>query len=714
MSHRSDQNVISRRGRFILFAVILGALLLFAGAVFCLSVVRIGGRMVPVSTSRLDLSGAGLDDIAPLHRLTRLRHLDLSGNAISDVSPLYDLKRLDYVDLIGNPVSPQSYAELRHALPAAFILCEAEDNETTSLVLSNQGLPDFDTLLRVLKAHTVLQTLDARQTGFTDAQVDVLRAALPNVYVHADVAVGEDIVDSESPSVTVADTDMTAIWALLSRFDRLTDIALTGRAMTPDEVRSLLAAYPQARFDMDVLLCGAQLDLHEAHVDLTNATLAEGWMDDLQLLQDMTVLDLPPLAVEDYETIKARFPAVTVTAAIRVGETVLDSDAETLDLRNETLPADMASLTRILQTFDTLRAIALPEMTPETALAISQALPGVAVSYHWLGQDIDAALTAIDLRSAGALSVDTLTALMETAPTLKAVTLDATTPAARRALKAYPDIHFEYDYTILGQRASTDEAAALNFDRFRLGDLEALALKKPLSEAGSLSEVDMYNAQLSYTVMDELFDSHPDTFFGWTFDLVGGRWTVRTDVTAFSTLKYDQPPYFDEDSFIYLRYCKNLQGLDLGHNKVSDISWLRCFPHLKLLILADNRVSDLSVLRDLKELEYVELFINWISDLSPLTDLDALLDLNICFNSNWNHGTLEDIAPLMSLDSLDRLWISNCRLTDEQQRALTEALPDCQIVFKTTKGSTSDGWREHRRFYTIHECFTTREYRPFD
>ena len=158
-----------------------------------------------------------------------------------------------------------------------------------------------------------------------------------------------------------------------------------------------------------------------------------------------------------------------------------------------------------------------------------------------------------------------------------------------------------------------------------------------------------------------------------------------------------------------LKYCTQLEAIDLGHNNVSDLSFLTQWPHLKILIIIDSQkpVTDLSPLAELNELEYVELFMQGITDLTPLANKPKLLDLNLCHNSVTN------LTPLYSDTSLERLWISyNKGLSDEQVAAFKEAVPGCQVETVEYQ-STGAGWREHDRYFVIKDVFETRVYRPF-
>ncbi len=691
-------------------ATTIGALVLAGALGLNAATVYVGGRLIPINVSIVDLSGEGLENVQPLTRLRRLRHLDLSDNALTDVTALSSIDTLDYADLTGNPVSKASYTTLRHALDGCFILCEAEDDETTELTLTNQKLPDLPTLMRVIAAHTALETLDTRGTSLTDADVDALREAFPALTIHSDVRVGGETFDSGEALVTIPDTDFDEIMAILGRFPSLEGATLTGRAMWPDEVRSLQAAYPHLTLRCSVALCGASFDLHATDIDLSWQALDPDYMADLDLFRSLERLTLPAVPAEQYREMKARRPEVALSASILIGEEAYDIQAESLDLSGVSIDDIRAD---DLELFTALRELTLPETTPQAALRVMSRMPGVRVRYTVSGVEIGPDVTELDLRGTGLTDPETLRDLCATAPALESAYIDAPAPGDRPAL-AKLSARFVYDFTVLGQPVSTAGPVTLDLDRFALDDMAALALERQMDCLEGLEKADMYSSRLSRPVMDHLFDRYRAAFFGWTYDLCDGRYTLRTDITAFSTLKGSKPPYYTEDEFRYLRYCKNLMAIDLGHNHISDISFLENFPHLRILILADNRISDISPLSNLRELEYAELFMNRIWDVSPLSGMDALLDLNLCYNLSWTRPSDLDVTPLETLQNLERLWISGNGLTQAQQDQLTAALPGCDIKFRTPGGSTAEGWREHPRYDIMYACFTTREYRPFD
>lgn len=250
------------------------------------------------------------------------------------------------------------------------------------------------------------------------------------------------------------------------------------------------------------------------------------------------------------------------------------------------------------------------------------------------------------------------------------------------------------------------DATAIDFGDVLVTDVPALVAM--LDQMPQLKTVDMYESSLSKADMDMLFDRYPQITFGWTFKV--GDHVVRTDITAFSTLHGSDPdPSHNEKQFKYLRFCKGLRAIDVGHNSTTDISWLTNFPELKVLIIAINRVEDISPLAELTELEYIELFTNRFQDLTPLTGLTKLKDLNI------KNTKVKDISPLFEMTWLERLWLGTGwmkNVPEEQKKMLSEALPNCEIDWKN---SPTDGtWREHPRYFTIYEMFHGTEYIPFD
>lgn len=244
----------------------------------------------------------------------------------------------------------------------------------------------------------------------------------------------------------------------------------------------------------------------------------------------------------------------------------------------------------------------------------------------------------------------------------------------------------------------------VDFGTEKVKDIEALCAF--LDQLPNVETVDMYESKLAVQEMDLLFERYPDVFFGWTVSI--GDHTVRTDITAFSTLhgSSPKPPHTSED-FEKLKYCKNLLAIDIGHNWTEDISFLTYFPKLKVLILGRNRVEDISPLAELKELEYLELFSNYVRDYTPLSQLHNLRDLNV------KNNPCKDLSPLHQLTGLERFW-AGCyvEIPKAQMQAMEEAVPNCEYDWKSMP--TAGTWRKHERYYIIRDMFRSGVYMPFE
>ena len=226
-----------------------------------------------------------------------------------------------------------------------------------------------------------------------------------------------------------------------------------------------------------------------------------------------------------------------------------------------------------------------------------------------------------------------------------------------------------------------------------------------------LQKVDMFETKIYRDNIEMLAARYPDIEFGWT--MCFAEHEIRTDVTAYSTLHMSNAKTHGNADIALIRFCRHLKALDIGHNAVSDLSFLYDLPELRVLIIACNKVEDITPVGSLKNLEYLEMFTNNIRDISPLNGLEHLMDLNICYNY------ISDISPLYTLKSLKRLWTCLAvnrgmgkSLTQTQINELKAAFPNLEL--NNTSSPTGGTWREHSHFETFHTFFRTGVYEPFE
>ena len=240
-------------------------------------------------------------------------------------------------------------------------------------------------------------------------------------------------------------------------------------------------------------------------------------------------------------------------------------------------------------------------------------------------------------------------------------------------------------------------------------------MNQVLDSLPNLKKIYMIGCGLNNVEYAALQDAHPNVKIVWEVNLT--YWTLRTDAVGFSTFLGVNPPYWltNEDAY-YLRYCTDLVALDIGHNKVSDLSFLQYLPNLKVLILADNlkpdpnnayvgHLSDFSWLKYCTKLRYLEIFVSDAKDLSFLQYCPEIEDLNICYTY------VDSIEYLKNLPNLQRLWMEGTYVTYEDFLTLTEIYPNATLVYWGS-GSVDQGWREGDHYWAMRNMVTNNVIDP--
>ncbi len=275
-----------------------------------------------------------------------------------------------------------------------------------------------------------------------------------------------------------------------------------------------------------------------------------------------------------------------------------------------------------------------------------------------------------------------------------------------------PDVHFVWTVK-LGNAVISSEDTVMDLDTPR-GEVKLSQIGAALDALPNIERVIMHKYRPSLNGMvDYLIHKYPEVWFDWTlrWNICDGRTVyLPSTATAFSTAKGRQEPrYTARQIWERLQYFPHLLAIDVGHNNVTDLSFLANYPQLRRLICIDSRqhVTDISVLAQLPDLEYIELFMQDITDISALANHTRLLDLNLC------HNNITDLSPLYSCTNLQRLWISyNPNLTEEEVAELQRRLPNCVIETESYE-STGAGWREHDRYFVLIKSFEENTYYPF-
>ncbi len=377
------------------------------------------------------------------------------------------------------------------------------------------------------------------------------------------------------------------------------------------------------------------------------------------------------------------------------------SDVEELDLSAVEIDST-ETLSEMLPYFKHVKTVTLGEnaVPVEEKAALEEKYPDldfkIVAIYDLLGMKVREDAESVDL---GGVAPDyaVLSEKLSLFPSLKYVDLkkhEVPTDTQLSLHEKYPGIEFDWAVDIAGTKVSSLEENVDISTKYMPGHVEELKKVLPLLQRAK--KIIMCDCYLSNEEMAKLRDECPDVKIVWRV-YMGQRWSLRTDQVAFSVLIYTYNYRFmvTEDIQV-LKYCTDLQALDLGHQTISDISVIGDYlTELRLLILADNNLTDLSPLAKLPHLHYLEFFVNNVTDLTPLASCKQLVDLNISYNHN-----LSDITPLLNLPKLERLWMESTAVSQADVDLLRATYPNATII-NYGQGSIDQGWRVHERYYAM-------------
>lgn len=549
-----------------------------------------------------------------------------------------------------NPTASETVAatEIPHQTGESNIIEEVDviTVPVTELIVSaEEGMPSLDELRNM----TSLRFLDLTALPYTPySDVQQISALLPDCRIIWNQMFTDGVFRSDSADLILPNATGEDI-ALLDAFPDLRSVDATGSC----EFAALYTyqnAHPMtdvryAYRDGDMLLTNKDEELLvPSGVDATELT------KDVSYFPNLKTVDLRDSGWTDVEldAFCSENPTLSVARMIRIGDMQYDSDTKALNLNS------------------------LTGWTPESL-------------------------------------ADKLTAFSD----LKAVGLPAEWSDSERQtlIRTLPDIHVVGKTELFGQQIDcASEELDLSDNKFGApSEVEELITEMPF-----LKKLIVCNCGLNDEQMVTLAEGHPEIRFVWIIQL--GPHKLRTDAIGFSTKnpsKHTNPKASDEynrkvkntkrlyeGDIELLKYCYDLEALDLGHNYLTnnDLNVIAGLTKLKVLILADNSITDISALTTLKDLEYIELFMNKIPDLSPLTEMPSLQDVNVC-----NVG-VSDLSPLFALTGVKRLWYAMNPFSREQAIAVKNALPDCVCNY-TTKDETAEGWREDPRYFWMRSYF---------
>lgn len=468
------------------------------------------------------------------------------------------------------------------------------------------------------------------------------------------------------------------------KLQELNDLAVLDiRAInvSSDEYERLRQALPECEILWSVPFGDGRHD--NAASEVSVKTLAEADIAMLQYFPNLEIIDAQ--GCTDYPVllmIAEGYPDLQIRYTVTVGTQVLREDVTEVMIAD----GEAEALLTALPMLSKLEAVDASECKEYATLAeMCVSYPELDVHYDVYIGDKPYSGTAETLTLADADTKE-LSQKLPYFPNLTEVVLTGNVPENEQIydlMCRFPQLVFDWEFTLFGV-STRSTAKELNLSNIPMENTDAV--EDALKYFYCLERVEMCECGIGSLEMDALGKRHPQIRFVWSFPI--GTGTLRTDATAFIPFKvgYDiNRPMRDSETW-ELKYCIDMECLDLGHMRMEDISFLHYMPKLKFLILADTEAENYEVVAELKELVYLELFISPFSDVELLLGLKKLEALNI----GWTD--LKNWELLKEMTWLKRLWVARVGATYEELKEIRDALPDTYVYIDSLH-ATEGGWR---------------------
>lgn len=278
----------------------------------------------------------------------------------------------------------------------------------------------------------------------------------------------------------------------------------------------------------------------------------------------------------------------------------------------------------------------------------------------------------------------------------------ALSPADIAALRnACSGVDFSFRFLLYGQELGSD-AERLEYESINIGDTGLEYFRQLLPCLPKLTYLKLDSCETSSEAMAALRDEFPGVKVVWRiwFSNYGqcgdGSYAVYNTLT--DTEKIWATGTCRDETVHDLMYCTDVKYLDMGHNVLTDISFIYYMPKLEVAVLSITYVEDISPLANCPELEYLELFRTYATDLSPLANCQKLEHLYVY---DEHRKGLTDLSPVLGLENLKRFYCTVSPEAEEQAEEFQRLHPDCECDFSWvfigyTKWRTVNGQNTER------------------
>ena len=500
----------------------------------------------------------------------------------------------------------------------------------------------------------------------------------------------------------------------LAKFENPREINLLDSNVTADEYRTLHDLFPDCVIQWSVPLSSGRFDSDSTEISITSLTA-----EDLEMIAFFSKLEkITADGIPDWRILselESSCPEIDLDWEIELGNKYYSSDIQVLELNDV---ADPAELLEKLEAFTGLKKVSITgsALSIDDQLALVEKYP--ALKYEWV----------VDLRSfkvpcetreldyTGIKGAD-LDQLIKCAPLLGDLKkIDFTgcgysNSSMKRVADAYPGADVIWEFFIYGKEVSS-LSEEIDLSGMEIEDTSEIENALPYLK--NLKKVIMSDCGIGDEEMDALNRKYDDVRFIWTV-YFGRHYYLRTDATMFIASLFrgyaENPADLTDENIVPLKYCIDMEALDLGHMYFSNVDFCSEMKNLKWLIIAMSRVNDISGLANCTELFYLEMFLCPVQDLSPLLNCKKLRHLNIC-----QCETEPSLDILAQMTWLERCWMSGGGTFDDiRDRDYVRSDEFLPHTMKRWRGldHTGDGWRNYPTYFEMRDVFNAPYYPTF-
>ena len=504
------------------------------------------------------------------------------------------------------------------------------------------------------------------------------------------VLLNGEIVDRDTAEVVLVAGELPDI-EKLRRIDGMQILDLRELEITTDVYDMLCEAFPACKIIWNVPFQGMNWDNTISEITVKSMTPEQEEM--LKYFPNLQIVDARECG--DYDALLdliAHRTDLQVIYSVDLGDVQLRENTESCTVTNE----NIYSLLQALPYLPELKTVTSDGCTDYAALMeLKAAKPDMKLIYSVEigGVQQSAETTKMTLDQADAPEALELLQYLPEVKEVEFAGLASNYELMYQLMSQYPDVTFYWEFELFGVQTNS-LAKELILNKIPMNSTDDV--ENALKYFYNLEWVEMCQCGIPSEDMDALWKRHPETRFVWAIPMGAGF--VRTDVKAFIPFKYGyniDTPFYNTQAK-ELKYLVDLECLDLGHMRMTDISFLQYMPKLRFLILADVVCEDFSYLADLTELVYIELFRSYFDDVELLLNLKKLEDLNIGWTSLKNPEVLKEMTWLK------RLWTNMNGMTRAELADLKASMPDTYVYIDSLH-PTEGGWRQSDRYYEMRD-----------